>query len=278
MVNMHVKTAVEHGEKVDTLSRNVGREMKVISFLNLKGGVAKTISAINVAFILAVVYGFRVLLIDNDKQGNTSKFFGLHSYDRPSIADLLTEKNYDIRKVINQTEYNNLHLISANMHLLNANLKVILDPSRQQQTILQKALKQIEGEYDYIIIDNAPDINISVINALVVANDVIVPITIDQFSFDGLEQLTEQFEDIREFNPGLNFRGCLVTKYANNDVNNQGESFLKEQNKYPIFNTHIRRTEKVDESTFAGKPIYLHSRWCNATKDYLAFVHEYLSA
>ncbi len=250
--------------------------MKKIAIINLKGGVAKTMSSVNMAHILAAVYEKRVLLIDNDKQGNTSKFFGLYGYDKPSIADLLTERNYDITKVINHTPYRNLDLISANMNLLNANLKIILDPSRQQQTILRKALEQVKDNYDYCIMDNAPDINISIINSLVAADEVIVPIKIDQFAFDGLEQLMEQFETIREFNPALNFRGCLVTQFTKNDVNLQGESYLTEQGKYPVFETHIRRTEKIDESTFASQPIIEYSRQCGASKDYLKFVKEYL--
>lgn len=247
--------------------------MKIVSIINLKGGVAKTITSANMAHILATVHGQRVLLLDNDKQGNCSKFFRCHSYEHPSCAEVLTERNYDTRKAIQKTDYANLDIITANMTLLNANLKIILDCSRQQQTILRKALQQVEAEYDYCIIDNAPDINISVINALVAAHEVIVPIKIDQFAFDGMEQLLEQFDDVKEFNPGLKFLGCLVTSYNNNEVNNQGKEYLT---KYPMFQIHIRRTEKVDESTFACKPIMEYSRWCGASKDYLSFVAEYL--
>jgi chromosome partitioning protein len=250
--------------------------MKIIALINLKGGVAKTITSINMAHILATTYNKRVVLIDNDKQGNTSKFLKLHSYEMPSIADLLIEKKYDTHKVIHHTQYANLDLISANMNLLNANLQIIMDVSRQQQTILKKALQQIESEYDYCIIDNAPDINISVINSLVAANEVIVPIKIDQFSFDGLKELTEQFEAIREFNPTLNFKGCLVTQFTKNDVNVQGEDHLNNQGNYPIFATHIRRTEKIDESTFTSQPIIEYSRRCGAAIDYMNFVKEYL--
>lgn len=250
--------------------------MITVSVLNLKGGVGKTATSINMAHILATVHGKKVLLVDNDKQGNTSSFFRLHSYEMLSMADILVEKKFDTHKAINSTQYANLDLISANMNLLSANLKIILDPSRQQQTILKKALQQVESEYDYCIIDNAPDVNISVINSLVASDEVIVPIKIDQFSFDGLDQLIERFEEVKEFNPSLNFRGCLVTQFAKNDVNVQGESHLNNQAGYPMFTTHIRRTEKMDESTFTGQPIVEYSQRCGAAKDYLAFVKEYL--
>lgn len=250
--------------------------MKIVSIINLKGGVGKSITAINMAHVLAEVHKRRVLLIDNDKQGNSSKFFGLHNYNMPGIAEVLTERNFPTIKAIQSTKYALLDIITANMNLLTANLKIIMDPSRQQQTILKKALKQIENQYDYCIIDNAPDINISVINGLVAADDVIVPIKIDQFSFDGMEQLVEQFGDIKEFNQEMNFRGCLITQYAKNKVNEQGAEWLKESKEYPLFNTVISRTVKVDESTFVSEPIMKYSPKCKASKDYQAFVKEYL--
>ncbi len=251
--------------------------MKTVSIINLKGGVAKTISAANIAHILAVVHGKRVLLLDNDKQGNASKMFNLHSYSNPSISDVLTDKNADIKDIIRPTQYPGLDLIPANMTLLKANLEVMLDQSRPQQTRFRKALKTIADEYDYCLIDNAPDINISTINALVTSDDVLIPIKIDKFAFDSLEELKEQIDNTREeLNPGLCFTGCFVTCYQKNDVNLQGEEWLDKQDEYPMFKTHIRRTEKVDESTFATMPIIEYSRRCGAARDYLALVEEYL--
>lgn len=254
--------------------------MKIVSVINLKGGVAKTMTSINLAYILASMHNKKVLLIDNDKQGNTSKFFGVHSYDpnRLSIADVLMNSQIDMKSVIQHTDFTNLDIISANMNLLKANLQVILDPSRQQQTILQRLLNQFESDYDYCVIDNAPDINISIINALVISDDVVIPIKIDKFAFDGLEQLAEQIKNVKEaFNPKLKIAGCLITQYQKNDVNVSGVEWLKTKSGYPVFNTHIRRTEKVDESSFASQPILEYSKRCGAAKDYLTFTSEYLS-
>lgn len=252
--------------------------MKTISIINLKGGVAKTISAANMAHILAEVHGKRVLLVDNDKQGNASKLFGLHSYEEMSIADVLTDRNAPLENIIAPTQFERLDLMPANMTLLEANLKVMLDTARQRETRLKKALEGVAGQYDYCIIDNAPDINISVINALVASDYVLIPIKIDNFAFDGLKELKEQIDNTREeMNPALQLLGCFVTCYQNNDVNRQGEEWLNAQSDFPVFATHIRRTEKVDESTFASTPIMLYSRRCGATLDYLKFVDELLS-
>lgn len=131
--------------------------------------------------------------------------------------------------------------------------------------------------YDYCIIDNAPDINMSIINALVMSNDVIVPIFMDQYSFDGLDILLDQIAQVQEdFNENLKFAGCLITQYQNNDVNNQGIEWLKAHD-IPIFKQQIRRTEKkVSESTFAKMPLVEYSVRCGAAQDYKKFVLEYL--
>lgn len=249
--------------------------MKTISIINLKGGVAKTISSINIAYTLVAAHKKKVLLIDNDKQGNTSKFFGLHNYEEKGIAELLTERDLDAKSIVKHAKYENLDIITANMNLLRANKEILLDVSRPQQTRLRKALRQISNDYDYCIIDNAPDINMSVINALVASDDVLVPVKVDKFAFDGLEQLVEQIEDVKEFNENLVFRGCFITMFQKNLVNMQAGEYLRSSTSYPLLHTAIRKTVKVDETTFVGKPL-LDYKKSTAAKDYEALVNEYL--
>lgn len=249
--------------------------MIVVYIGNLKGGVSKTITSVNLAYELAS-RGFKILLIDNDKQGNASKFYGVYGYEKPSLAEImLMERTAD--EVIQKTSHENIDIIPANMNLLNANRAVMLDPSRPQQTRIKKALETVEARYDYCIIDNAPDINMSVINALAIADDYIIPVKIDRFTFDGVDVMMDQAEQIREsFNPKLRFRGCLVTSFRKNEVNAQGEKYLREASKYKLFETHIRWTDKVDETTFTCEPIMVHSPRCGAAKDYRIFTDEYL--
>lgn len=252
--------------------------MKIISIINLKGGVAKTISSINIAHILAAVHRKKVLLVDNDKQGNASKIMNRHSYDKAGVAEIMTDRNVDMEAVIQHTDYEGLDIITANMNLLTANLTVMLDQTRPQQTRFKKALQKVRNQYDFCIIDNAPDINISTINALVASDDVLVPITIDDFSLDGLAELKEQIDNTREdLNPELCFRGCFVTQYDRlNEADQQGEEYLKTMKEYPLFDTHIRRTAKMKPCTFERKPILLYSNRCGAAQDYKRLVREYL--
>lgn len=253
--------------------------MRTVSIISLKEGVAKTTTAANMAYILCKK-GFDVLVIDNDKQGNISKAFSLYDpKDKNTIARAMLERHLDVGEIIKKTQYSDngkLDIITANMELLEANLRVIVDSGRQQQTRLKKTLNQARGNYDFCIIDNAPDINMSVINALAASDEIIIPVMMDQYSFDGLEILEEQIEQTREdFNPDLVLKGCLVTQYKKTDVQRQGLEVLR--NRYPVFNTRIRRTEnKVNESTFAGKPVVEYSVRCGAAQDYKKFVREYL--
>lgn len=248
--------------------------MKTIAIINMKGGCAKTTTSVNMAHILAKDYGKRVLVIDNDKQGNLSKACGAWSYDNPSLADILTGAA-GITEVIQAMQIPLLNVIPANMHLLTANLMVIKDEDRQQATILKDELQEVADAYDYCIIDCPPDINISVINALVAADEVIIPIKIDGYAFDGMDELEEQINNAKQLNSKLKFRGCLVTMFYNRDVCRQGEEWLQNQ-RYPVFKTHIRRTEKADEVTFTKESLMEYSPRSGAARDYRAFVKEYL--
>lgn len=250
--------------------------MRTISIINLKGGVAKTVSAINIAHILATVYNKRVLLIDNDKQGNTSKFFGLHSYDKKTISNLLTDSITSIEQVINPTQYENLYLIPANMELLNGNNMLVVDTSITRNYRLKKAIATVIERFDYCIIDNPPDINMEVINALVATDDVLVPIKADKFAFDGMDFLIKQVEDIKAINPNIKLLGCFVTMYTKSKVSQQANDFLHNNTSYPLFDTSIRKTVKVDEMTFSNIPLLEYAPKCTATKDYLSLTAEYL--
>lgn len=132
-------------------------EMRVLSVINLKGGVAKTVSSIAIAHLLAAK-GFRVLLVDNDKQGDASRGYSRRNEDGAGIDEIMTARRPDMGRLIQHTDFQGLDIVTANMKLLKANLEVLLDQTRQQQTRLKKALDQVRDLYDFCIIDNAPDI------------------------------------------------------------------------------------------------------------------------
>lgn len=254
--------------------------MKTVSFINLKGGVGKTISAINFAYDLAALHGMRVLLIDNDKQANTTHFFDLHSYDAPGIAEIMTLDTLDAAQAIKQTRYSGLDLLPSNMNLAAANMAVYEDSQRPQLSRLRNALEGVQSNYDYCVIDNAPDVNMSIWNALAASDAFLIPVKIDNSAFCGIRDLLEQVDEMQETDPGLkrlHFRGCFVTMARRSIVNRQGREYLRDTCGYPLFETEIRDTVKVAETTYFKTPLQAYDKNSTAAQDYAALVAEYLA-
>lgn len=266
--------------------------MKVINLLNMKGGVAKTFSAVNMAYELWR-RGYKVLLWDNDKQGNLSRAY--KRYDAESIAPVsrILGGEWNAQKdLIQDTDYDGIDIITANMSLFGAICNLM---GESNQDIIQRYKRFLmdgkeNGEeifvydkYDYCIIDNPPDIGINVINALAVSDEVIVPVKIDEDSLEGLDIVAEQIEDAKAINPALTLKGVLVTSYQNTDGESAGLEWLKKEyenaesiryGKYPILGV-IRYSKKVAENSFLRKPIYEYSPCCSAAQDYKKFVTAY---
>ncbi|WP_195940924.1 ParA family protein [Romboutsia sp. 1001713B170131_170501_G6] len=248
--------------------------MKKISILNIKGGVAKTTSAINLAAILADE-GNKVLVVDVDAQSNSTMSFKAYDIDDLSVSDVLLNKDIDIEDVIKETEYENIDILPSNISLAFAEKKILLDVTRNQQNRLKRALEQVNDKYDYCIIDCPPSLNMITINALVASNEVIVPIKIDKFALDGLEYLLESIEEIKEeFNSDLQFKGCFVTMDTATVVNKEIKKALKSILKDKLFDTTIRQNVSVTEASFEQMPVVYYKKSSNASKDYKSLVKE----
>lgn len=250
--------------------------MKTISIINLKGGVGKTTTAVNLAYALGEEMGYRVLLVDNDKQGNASQHYGVHSYDANSIADIFDGRGTCPNDVVTRTGYDNIDMIPANMDLLEANLHLIYNEIPQHH-LLRDALVSVSRDYDFCIIDNAPDINMTTINALAASDFVVVPVNSDAYATDGIDRMMDIIGDARKFNPDIAFAGCILCKYQNNSANQQMMQFLKRYSQYRVFDTKIRLMPKVDESTFYRAPVFDYSPRSAATADYREFAAELLT-
>ena len=202
--------------------------MKKLSILNIKGGVGKTTSTINLASTLAEE-GKKVLTVDIDAQSNSTMLFKAYDIDALSVSDILLDKNINVEDVIKGTDFDNIDVLPSNISLAFTEKKILLDVTRNQQNRLKKALEQVEDKYDYCLIDCPPSLNMITINALVASDEVIVPIKIDKFALDGLGYLLESINEIKdEFNENLKFLGCFITMDNSTTVNKEIKKALKD--------------------------------------------------
>lgn len=254
--------------------------MRVISFVNLKGGVAKTTTVINTAAILARRHNKRVLVIDADSQCNTTEFLGVDE-DYFTLAEMLLEppsgECFPLQ-CIHKSNIAGVTVIPASDRLMDLDLTKVSDGTIYPRCIedLRTVLETAPGmdAPDYILIDCPPAFNAASTAALLASDEVVIPIKLDAFSLRGMANLTRQIENMRQINPKLRLAGLLPTLYYSSDENRKAEAILRRSG-IPVF-PHIRRTPKVDEMTFKGKPLIETSPTCAAAKDYQRFVDELL--
>ena len=236
--------------------------MKIISIINLKGGVGKTFTAYNMTYELQK-RGYKVLMLDNDKQGNLSKVAGAYNAvgECATAKALICKYNNPLDLIIKHTQYNDVDIISANMSLMQAVWEIGKSSDNQieayEKLINTKCCNdcKISDYYDYLIIDNPPDIAYNVIAALKITDEVIVPVKIDEWALEGLDIIAEQIETAKKINPSIKLLGTLVTMYQNDEVNAAGIEWLEKKTKVPVL-AKIRYTKKASESTFFNKAIY----------------------
>lgn len=252
--------------------------IRTTAILNLKGGVAKTTTAINMAAILATKYGKRVLLIDADSQCNTTEFFGGEDTGN-SLAFLLRDSQFcdDVeffgRKVIQNTGIENLDLIPADDTLMDMDLSAA-SSGTVDINVLRSLVEAVREYYDYVLIDCPPAFNAAAAAALVAADDVIIPIKLDAFSLRGMVNLTRQIKNMKRINPRLRIAGLLPTMWYKAPEIRDAEDQLRAAG-FRVFH-HIRRSDKVDRMTFQQEALLMSSPNSGAGIDYRAFVSEYV--
>lgn len=250
--------------------------MKTVSIINLKGGVGKTVTAINMASILATEHGERVLVIDADPQANATRFFGAEVAPA-TLSDLFQGRVMvdEYEQITWPTQVVGVDVIPADMGLLEFDIAAARAGGISSRIGDMCAEMDARDEYSFCIIDCPPGFTAVSISGISASDAVIIPTTVDAFSISGLQEISAQVRGVAQIKPGLHVAGVLVTLWHNAAVVTQGEQFLRAMD-VPVFETTIRRTDKIGESTFARQPISEYSRWCSAARDYREFVAEFL--
>ena len=252
--------------------------IKTTAIVNLKGGVAKSTTVINMAAILAKKHGKKVLIIDGDSQCNTTEFFGADP-DKGNLATVLRnsgeepDPGKDASWNIQPTRYERIEILAGDDSLMDLDLSKV-EQGAVNSNVLRYLTEQVKDRYDFIFIDCPPAFNAASAAALVAADDVLIPIKLDAFSLRGMSNLMRQVKNMRRINPKLNLAGVLPTMWYKDPEIVAAESQLRKAG-FHVFR-HIRRSNKVDSMTFRQEPLINSSSHSSTCVDYRRFVAEYV--
>lgn len=248
---------------------------KVISIANQKGGVGKTTTTINLSAALAEK-GKRILIIDIDPQGNTSSGFGVDKNQKENTVYELILGYSTINEAIVRNVIPNLDLIPSNVNLAGAEIELIDKPHKE--AILKNELDFIQEDYDFILIDCPPSLNVLTVNAMVASDAVLVPIQCEFYALEGLSQLIHTINLVRErLNPKLDIEGIVFTMYdSRTNLSQQVVENVREHVTQKIYNTMIPRNVRLAEAPSYGEPITVYDSKSVGAESYRALAEEFL--
>lgn len=249
---------------------------RIIAFVNQKGGVGKTTSALNIASFLALE-GYTVLLVDMDPQANATSGLGINPrlLDRGIYEAIIGE--HLVRDIVFQTEQELMHIAPSTIHLAGATVELVSEEKREYK--LDAALADVSPYYDYIIIDCPPALGLLTINALVAAREVIIPVQAEYYALEGLSQLLDTIELIQQhLQPELKITGAFLTMVDKRNALAQ-EVIQELHDHFPgvVFETVIPRNVALAEAPSHGKPIALYKARSRGGKSYKALTSEIIS-
>lgn len=254
--------------------------MKTIAIMNNKGGVGKTVTAINLADILVRDYSKRVVLVDCDGQANLTRFF-LPNYHDPDLIDggtaaVLCGQQEPVWSDNTIPICPGLDILPGSADLYDLDLRAIKDSVSNPMALRGWAdAAREDGETDYMIFDCPPGFTCASVAALMAADQVVIPMALDGFSFDGLSALRQQVHNLQQANYGVKIGGVLITRWHKAKVIRDAEQLLR-SGPVPVYQAHIRQTDKVLESTLMRSPLQDYSPRSAAAIDYRAWVQEFL--
>lgn len=246
---------------------------KAIAIANQKGGVGKTTTTINLSSSLAAL-GKKVLVIDTDPQGNTTSGLGINKYELDTTIYELMLGGCTVKESIIENVIPNISVIPSNVNL--AATEVELIDKKGKEFILKNEIDYVKDDYDFIIIDCPPSLNMLTINAMTTADSVIVPIQCEYYALEGLSQLIQTINLVKtRLNARLKIEGIVFTMYDKiTNLSSQVVETVKSNLDQRIYQTMIPRNIKLAEAPSHGKPINIYDPKSTGSDAYMKLAKE----
>ncbi len=255
---------------------------KVIAVCNQKGGVGKTTTAVNLAASFAALEK-KTLLIDMDPQGNASQGLGFMESQETDIHEILDMADNpdnmtfeNLKPAIADTTLDYLKVITSGPDLAVMEIELVNAMSREHR--LERVIKVLKDEFEFIIIDAPPSLNLLTLNVLTAATSVLIPVQCEYYALQGM---TELFKTIREvqknLNANLKIEGALLTMFANNNLSKQVAEEVRENLADTVFQTVIPRNVRLSEAPSHGKPVILYDVQSSGSQSYMKLAEEILN-
>lgn len=249
---------------------------RTIAVANQKGGVGKTTTSINLSAALAVK-GNKVLVIDTDPQGNTTSGFGIDKNELDNTLYELILGECSIQECIIKDVIENVSIIPSNVNLAATEIELIgVD---KKEFILRNEVDWVKDQYDFIIIDCPPSLNMLTINAMTTADSVLVPIQCEYYALEGLSQLIHTVNLVKErLNPELDMEGVVFTMYdSRTNLSLQVVENVKSHLNQNIYKTVIPRNIRLAEAPSYGMPINMYDSKSAGAEAYMQLANEVIS-
>ena len=246
---------------------------EIIVVANQKGGVGKTTTSINLAAALQRI-NYKTLLVDLDSQGNATSASGLNrSTEKASVYDVLMGLK-NIEDCFVTSEHDGFTLLPSNSDLMAAEIEMLNVHNRE--SVLKEKINSISREFDYVLIDSPPSMNILTLNALAAANEIIIPVQCEYYALEGMSGLLESIYKIKEtINPSLQIKGVLRTMFdSRNSLSVEVSAQLKKYFGDKLFWTFIPRNVRLAEAPSHGMSAVSYDPECLGSKAYLSLAKE----